>query len=516
MPFEPFIFDFTAGVQRDGTELSNNIYTDALWCRFQRGQPRKIGGYKALTQNLKGISRALHQQSLSGFTYINSGHAAGVELVTVDNDELASVPADRTPTSGFTSDPNNMWQLDSYYDTNTAQQQLLAFVAPSLGNLAYGTATGSLFAGPIYSTAPLTAVSGLATDVTGGVLVIPPYTCLYGSNGLFQWSMPGFPLNFTGEGSGAARVTDQKLIRCYPLWGNDGFSPSCLAWTINGLIKIYFVGGAPVFSFDPLTGSSSILSQNAVTMGASQTYYWAGQDRFLMTNGSAVGEVPNQNNLNFFFDNLNRRFATKAFTFYNPRFGEVWFCAPLFGATEPNWAVIYNDREKVWYDTPLPNGGRSSGSANDIHSGVIMGGIQLFNNTTYRLWQQDRGTDEVDGSYTSAIRSFFTTPIISAANFQQPMDKSIKFDVIEPDFIQTDTMTVTALTRGTARAPYVEQESVSYDPPPVKAQDQQVKFKKLTAQQTKFRFESNTGGGDYQAGKHIAYIEVDQGRRTSS
>jgi len=515
MPLEPFIFDFTPGCQRDGTELSNNVYTDMLWCRFQRGQPRKIGGYKALSQNMTGISRELHQYTLDAYTYVHSGFANGIEQVSIDVDELSSVPTNRTPV-GFTADPNNMWQMDSYYDTNTGTQQLLAFVAPAMTNIAYGSATGNLYAGPIATTAPLTAVTGLATDATGGIVVLPPYTCIYGSNGLFQWSMPGFPLNFTGEGSGAARCTDQKILRCYPLWGNDGFSPSCIAWTINGLIKIYFVGGAPVFDFDPLTVSSSILSQNAIAEGAAQVYYWAGQDRFLMTNGASVSEVPNQNNINFFFDNLNRRYAGKAFAFYNPRFGEVWFCAPLFGATEPNWAVIYNDREKIWYDTQLPNSGRSAGIANDVHSGVIMGGVDLFRGSTYRLWQHDRGTDEVDGAFTSAVHSYFTTPIVTASNFQQPMDKGIKYDAIETDFVQSEAMTVTALTRGNARAPFVEKETVAIDPPPPdNPQDQQIKFKKVTAKQTKFRFESNVAGGDYQSGKHVAYIEVDQSRRTS-
>lgn len=514
MPLQPFILDFTAGIQRDGTELSNNIYTDGLWMRFQRGQPRKIGGYQALTQNLTGLSRQLHQQTLNGFTYVHSGYAAGLELVTVDSAGMASVPAVRTP-SGFTVDANNMWQFDSYYDTTSSTQQLLAFVAPSLKDLSYGVATGHLYAGSIYATTALTAVSGLATDVTGGIIVLPPYTCMYGSNGLFQWSAPGFPLDFAGEGSGAARVTDQKLIRCYPLWGADGFSPSCLAWTINGLIKVYFVGGAPVFSFDPLTVSSSILSQNGIAEGAGQIYYWIAQDRFLMTNGASVTEVPNQNNLNFFFDNLNRPYGEKAFAFYNPRYGEVWFCAPLFGATEPNWAVIYNDREKVWYDTPLPNGGRSAGVQNDINAGAILTGIQPTAAGTYRLWQHERGTDEVDGSNTSAVRSFFTTPILSAANFQQPLDKAIKFDTIEPDFVQTGDMTVSSLTRGNARAPYQVKEQITFTDNPAIPQDQQVMFKKTTAKQTKFSFESNTAGGDYQGGKHIAYIEVDQARRTS-
>jgi len=510
MPFLPFPMVFEPSIQRDGTELSHKAWTDGVWTRFQRGLPRKMGGFQTLSQLMTGISRALHTQSLNGFAYIHSGFNNGIELYTMDPNGNTSVPSNRTPV-GFVANANNVWQMDSYYDINSAQQQILAFVVPGLQDLAYGATTGSLYAGPMYATTALTAVSGLATDATGGVVVIPPYTVIYGSNGLVQWSVAAKPLDFTDAGSGAARITDQKIVRALALRSGGGFSPAALLWSMDSVIRMYFVGGAQVFSFDILTNTSSILSHNSV-VNVEGVFFWIGQDRFLMYNG-VLQELNNPRNLNFFFDNINRQYAQKAYAVRNTRWGEIWFCAPLFGATEPNWAVIYNHRENTWYDTPLPNSGRSFGVFNDISAGMLMSGVDIFNNTTYRLWQHEIGTNEVDGTNSIAINSSITSGVVTAATFQQPMDKNLHVDALEPDFVQTGSMTVNILTRGTARAPYAQVQASPFDASPVNSFDQMVPCR-VSGKQMKFQFVSNTLGGDFQMGKILAYVEADTARRT--
>lgn len=510
MTFAPYPLQFGAGVQRDNTELSGNFYTDALWCRFQYGKPRKMGGYKVVTPNMTAISRALLSQTLSGYSYIHSGYASGIESYQVDPNGITSIPAVRTP-AGFTSSPNNIWQLDSYYDTTSGTQQILAFVVPGLLDIGYGASTGNLYAGSIYGTTALTSVPGLATDATGGIMVAPPYTVLYGSNGLVQWSVSGKPLDFTNTGSGAARVTAQKIVRGLPLRGGGGFSPSALLWSIDSLIRMYFQGGATVFAFDTLSDDSSILSHNGVVEYAG-VYYWIGQDRFLQYNG-VVREIPNDKNLNWFFDNLNRTYAQKAFAVKNTRYGEIWFCAPLFGATEPNYAAIYNVRENTWYDTLLPNSGRSFGIKNDVAAGMIMSGIDLYNGTTYRLWQHETGLDEADVNNTNAVNSYFDTPIMTAESFQQPMDKNLHIDTLIPDLVQSNSMTITPYLRGNARSDFTQSASVSFADVAATTQEQQVPLK-VSARQIKLRFQSNVQGGSYQLGKSIAYIETDGARRT--
>ena len=66
------------GIQRDGTALASNRYTDGEWVRFQRGLPRKIGGYTGSFLNATGISRGMHMAAANGLNYVVSGYSAGL------------------------------------------------------------------------------------------------------------------------------------------------------------------------------------------------------------------------------------------------------------------------------------------------------------------------------------------------------------------------------------------------------------------------------------------------------
>mgnify|MGYP003347116425 FL=1 len=66
------------GIQRDGTLFDAPCYVDGEWCRFQRGRPRKIGGYNGIFLNASGISRGMIMQSQSGINYVYSGQSDGV------------------------------------------------------------------------------------------------------------------------------------------------------------------------------------------------------------------------------------------------------------------------------------------------------------------------------------------------------------------------------------------------------------------------------------------------------
>jgi hypothetical protein len=55
-------------------------------------------------------------------------------------------------------------------------------------------------------------------------------------------------------------------------------------------------------------------------------------------------------NQNYFFDNLNYNQRQKVYATKVTRFGEVWWFYPRGDSTECNDAIIYNIREKTWYD----------------------------------------------------------------------------------------------------------------------------------------------------------------------
>jgi hypothetical protein len=80
-----FAIDTQPGVQRDGTIFDMNFYTDGRWVRFQRGRPRKIGGYRAITEDAHGYSRGLYVNSVDGNNQVFNGYNNGLEVINIDN-----------------------------------------------------------------------------------------------------------------------------------------------------------------------------------------------------------------------------------------------------------------------------------------------------------------------------------------------------------------------------------------------------------------------------------------------
>jgi hypothetical protein len=263
-----------------------------------------------------------------------------------------------------------------------------------------------------------------------------------------------------------------------------------------------------VFSFDTVSDAITVLSPNSV-IEYDGVHFWAGVDRFFMYAG-AVREVPNPFNSDFFFDRMNPEHRNKTFAFRNSRHGEIWWCFCKDDAEWPNHAVVFNVRNQFWYDTPLPNGGRSCAASPLTFPYPLMGGVDLVG-ATYKLWQHETGVDEVDGVNVSAIRSYYQTSDVSLLVGQEPKDSSIHIDKVEPDFDQIGDMTLTLLGNQNARSPDYEERQLTFGDDP-EARGELVNLK-ATRRQMRFRFESNVVGGDYKAGKIIAHIEPSDGRR---
>lgn len=575
------------GIKRDGTRLEGDAYVDGQWCRFQRGLPRKIGGYRAINKYLYGLPRTLHEYTQDRLTYIHAGSANYVERFYIDGTYNTSVIVDRTPTSGFTASDNNLWQFTVSYDT-TNGNQIVAQVAPNLDCICNSTG-GKLFVGNLLGTAALTEVTTVPAgfNCTGGVVTLPPYTLAFGSNGYVAWSVPNSPDDFTGSGAGFANISGQKVIRAMPLRGGPGNSPSGLFWTADALVRGSYIGGTAVFQFDTISSQTSILSAASV-IEYDGIFYWIGTDRFLMFNG-VVREIENTMNLNFFFDNVNMAYRQKVFAIKVPRFGEIWWCFPKGSSTEPNHAVIYNVRENTWYDTPLPNDGRGAGIFPAVFSKPLMSGVRerdsiltdvviadggtgytagdllvpvggisnidaeitvatvdgggaitgvsitnagsyvehpenpvtvtggsgsdaeftLTFTHPYTFWVHEVGTDEIDGINMNPVQSFFETGEISMP-VQSQQNRAVHILMLEPDFVQEGEMSVQVRGRANARAPEVDDEP-RFFPATASTPQEQVVFLKTQRREMRFRFESNTIGGDYQMGLVLGHISLGDG-----
>jgi len=77
------------GIQRDGTVFDKNFYTDGAWVRFQRGRPRKIGGYRAIC-TVHGYSRGIYVDPEDGFNRIFNGYSDGIDIVLLSNSGVFS------------------------------------------------------------------------------------------------------------------------------------------------------------------------------------------------------------------------------------------------------------------------------------------------------------------------------------------------------------------------------------------------------------------------------------------
>jgi hypothetical protein len=472
-----------------------------------------------------------------------------MDAFTIDNFGVCSsvsqptFPSTTNPTTaGVNTGAICSWQFDTQYDNQTNSMLLFAHAN---NNLLDPTRSDNFpfYSMPVYTPASgFTQVQGYGTGsdghggtqqalfpngISGGCVSLAPYMIVYGNNGFFAWSSPGYPTDFRGTalGSlyvGATEITNQKILKGLPLRGGGGYSPAGLFWSVDSLVRATFIGVPNgTWQFDQLTCQSSLLSDRCV-IEHDGTFYWAGVDRFLMFNGT-VQEIPNSQNLNWFFDGINTTNAAKAFVMKVPRYGEIWWCYPRGTATECSHAVIYNYREKYWYDTALPNTGRSAGLHPDNLVGNLMSGILPYTSsvsgspvTYYNFWEHEQGTDEINGQYQNAVQAYFTTAPITQFNAQPPQDVATSIQNLQPDFIQSGTMQVQVIKQNNANSPAYNGSLVVLEPTPTGAPGalNQIVPLKDTAKILRLQVSSNVIGGNFQAGKSIIDVRPDDGRST--
>jgi len=119
-----FALDTSPGIQRDGTTFDANCYADGRWVRFQRGRPRKIGGYRQIVNDLAGPSRGLYLNPQQNFNNVFNGYSGGLQVLPINNSGTGSGITDFT-LSNFTANANNLWQFDTFYDVSGSGDNLL-------------------------------------------------------------------------------------------------------------------------------------------------------------------------------------------------------------------------------------------------------------------------------------------------------------------------------------------------------------------------------------------------------
>lgn len=362
-----FALDTAAGIQRDGTVFDRQFYADGRWVRFQRGRPRKMAGYREISNDFAGPSRGIYVSPQASLNYVFSGYAAGLQVDPINNIGVGTGVLDFT-LSNFTANANNLWQFDTFYDVAGAANTLIAHPGQNLSDIAseintpvlQGLITGTTMA-QLADTGGSTPTNN-PISVSGGLVVLHPYVFVYGNNGLIKNCSAGDFTDWNSADANETNVAGTKIVQGLPVRGGSN-APSGLFWSLDSLIRVSYnpttIGAQTLYwRYDVISSQSSILSSQSV-IEYDGIYYWCGVDRFLLYNG-VVKEIPNDMNQNYFFDNLNYAQRNKVWASKVPRFGEIWWYYPRGNSTECNDAIIYNIRENRWYDAGQALGARRS------------------------------------------------------------------------------------------------------------------------------------------------------------
>lgn len=494
------------GIQRDGTQYSTDNYIDGQWVRFQRGLPRKIGGYKQLIA-LDRIARGIFVQPISTDLDVYIGDSNKFQYLPLDQFGNVTGPlVDRTPVA-YVPDPNNQWTVDNLFVAAgifTGVTCIFAHAAPNLLDISSSVET-PVFYGDINSNAPLVP-TGQVTS--GGMVSLAPYMIYYGKFGVVKVSMPNDPTTIQTT----IRVTGQDIIQGKQVRGGNS-SPAGLLWSLDSVIRMTQAGtNANVdFRFDTLSDETSIMASNSVIEYDSR-YFWIGIDKFFIYNG-VVQELPNDQSTNFFFDNVNFQYREKIWATKVPHYNEIWWFFPFGDSVECNHALIFNVRSGTWYDTAVD---RSSGYYPQVFNRPIWADAVVDGNGKYPLWMHEYGVDKVVGNTFTAIDSYYETGLISFAargpeDQWTGIDRWVNLVTMEPDFA-TFVGDMTFVVNGRqycqgdlqASTPYTFNSSTTKVD--MKGSGEQRRFMTL-------KFESNVVGGNYQAGIVLLEIGTGDGRK---
>ena len=419
-----FTIDTLAGIQRDGTVFDKNYYTDGKWVRFQRGRPRKMGGYRVISSQLNGPSRGIWVNTQNALTSIFSGDSSALQVLTIDENGIGSGVQDFT-LSDFTASDNNLWQFDGFYDVSgsglqailaapcqnlnsisstvntpvligningTTMSQIGVFTAsattvnanatitlaaadPLVGagqtisgtGITAGTTVVSVSTTTVVMSLPATA-SGTVTlsfsnnvSVSGGVVTLHPYVFVYGNDGLIRNCAAGNAQDWVSADANETNVATGKIVQGLPVRGGSN-APSGLFWSLDSLVRVSYIGGQGT---PPQYWRYDIISSQSSILSSQSAIEYDGVYYWcgvdrFLLYNGVVKEIPNTMNQNYFFDNLNYAQRQKVWASKVPRFGEIWWFYPRGDATECTDAIIYNVRENTWYDAGEAEGVRRS------------------------------------------------------------------------------------------------------------------------------------------------------------
>ena len=184
---QPVKIQSVPGIKRDGTRAESQSYVDGTWCRFQRGKPRKMGGFNRVSNQVTERTRGMPSYSNDGINHLHLGSATELYQYNINNSGGLAARSDRTPTA-LVDSVNNLWQFTAFWDTVIGNTRIIAHAAPNLADIDNST-EALIFHGEAVGTAVFSDVAMGMRDVSGGIVSLQPYLFAYGNDGELEWSV---------------------------------------------------------------------------------------------------------------------------------------------------------------------------------------------------------------------------------------------------------------------------------------------------------------------------------------
>jgi hypothetical protein len=338
------------GVNKDlsNHELPPNAWTDAKNIRFLDGFAYQFFGHNEVYNSPSLVPQHIIPVTISGARYWI--YTTSAKTFCVTNTGGSTVYTDITHLTARTGIVNN-WTSTSlsgipilnagdaltvpmYWDLNTANK----FV--NLSNWTANTYCKSIRAYKNYL---------VALNITKTTTNYPF---------MIKWSHPadpgGLPISWditdatkdAGEfdlAEGGDAVIDGLQLR-------DSF----MIYKESSIWRMDFTGGAYVFSFKKVLGTSGALNRNCIVEVDGFHCVLTGSD-VIVHDGQTSNSVLDKQTRRWLFQNIDVNSVSKCFLFKNPFFNEVFICYPSIGSIVCDKAVVWNYNDKTVSFRDMPN-----------------------------------------------------------------------------------------------------------------------------------------------------------------
>lgn len=184
--------------------------------------------------------------------------------------------------------------------------------------------------------------------------------------------------------------------------------------------RMDFVGGAYIFRFQKVLGTSGALNRNCICEVDGFHFVLTGSD-VIVHDGQSATSVLDKQSRRFLFQNMDVDQVGKAFVFKNPFLNEVFTCYASIGSDWPDKAMVWNYKDRTVSFRDIPN-------LNHANFGSVDNGLD-------GNWEQDPAPWSADLTlWDGPDFTPSTARVMMASNNQKLylLDSSASFDGVIP------------------------------------------------------------------------------------